>query len=201
MIYYCIIGITFIPHQLSLSNHMFNSDSFGHLLNSQQKLTDLWNCWNRFMGMKVNKLYLVVRIAFPLYFLEMALYSCWWGPWRAYTVLCLALILCGELRVPSELLLGRPLAAEYQPRLKSPCRSCRQRWRTQWSLSIRTAEVQTEFTVYSVFILHRTKRHETWICSFFGFVVLFAYLSTKQTQKYCKWSKGIQNKESLLVIW
>lgn len=92
--------------------------------------TDLWNCWNRFMGMKVSRLYWVVQMALPWYFLGRAAYCCWRGPWRANTVL---LFPPGPWE---ELLLAEPSGAEYQPRLESADSSCRQRCCTQWKLSI-----------------------------------------------------------------
>ncbi|KAG7225185.1 hypothetical protein INR49_014743 [Caranx melampygus] len=68
-----------------------------------------------------------------------ASYSCWWGPYRANTVLLVPLDLCLEVWASRELLVGRPSAGEYQPRPGSSAKSARQRCRTQWSCSIYTA--------------------------------------------------------------
>lgn len=109
--------------------------------------------------MKVNKLYLVVRIALPLYWLLITLFSCRCGLFWALTVLRLALTLSEGLPLASkEIWLGSVSAAEYLPRLESHCNSCRQRCCTQWNLSIDSAKrLNGADNAHTVFILHKIK--------------------------------------------
>ena len=99
----------------------------------------LWNCWNKFIGIKLSKLYLVVRMPLPLHPLEMSLYSDWRGPWRATTTLRLPVKrLCVSMWASGELLVRTASGEEYQPRPESAETSCCQRCLTQWICSITT---------------------------------------------------------------
>lgn len=123
--------------------------------------SDLWNCWNRFMGMKLMRVYLVVRMLLSWKPLEKLRYSEWCGSHRDTTSLLFPLSRWTWGSWASWLLLGgSDEGEEYQPLLLSVDISCKHRCWTQRSRSMRTAARQTG--VAHVCTTNRSKHTENY---------------------------------------